>query len=238
MFCSKTATALAASFIAASSFAATDASRGTSVSHASRTSLISQARRNLVSLQILGISNRLSESVPGETASMNGTSAAAGVSLGMESMVSRRFSIETNLGVLRKKYDSTHHNGQTQDMIGDASVKLSTVRLAVLARYHFIPAISIGAGAYGSQFVGPAILTSASGVRSNESADGIYREDYGLTFGARGEIPVAANLSFIADARYYWGLRNLNSSVNPNDDPDLSIKTRDIEIAAGAGLRF
>ena len=232
---SHTVTLLAASLISISTFAATDSSRSETTT--SQTKLESSARKNLVTLQLLGVSSKLSETFQGQSASVSGNSAVAGISAGMESMISDQFSVEGNLAALQKKFDTFNFNGQSQKTNGDASMKVNTARLTGMGRYHIIPAISVGAGAYASQFVGPAKSTSETGEKSNESMDGIPRLDYGAAFGARGELPIASNVSFVVDARYFLGLRDLNNPTNPNGQ-DLSIKTRDIEVAAGAGIRF
>lgn len=240
---------LATSLASPSIYAATESGGSNpSMSSTSTTSQVSSetsARRNLFTLQLLGISSNisLSSSLPEDQgvsgASISGTSGFAGISAGMESMITEQFGIEGNVAAFQKKFDRFKNADGTSEKFGNSS-KLTTTRVSGMGRYHIIPPISVGAGIYTSQFVGPYRETNAKGEKSNGSfAEGfLSRLDYGATFGARGELPLTSSLSLVVDARYFLGLRNLVDARGEETPPDFDLKTRDIEVAAGLGLRF
>jgi hypothetical protein len=229
-----------AAFVSASAFAGMEinpnvgdssaSSAGTSTSRAKRPAKPASERNTIVTLETLSEASSYKGKVDDQSQSFSGNSVLAGLAASITSISDSGFGIEGRAGLLEKKFDTFSAGDQSAKGPGQSSVKLLTLRASGTARYYPVQYFSVGAGAYASEYIGDEQDTSEDGTHSSQSFTG-KRFDFGPEFSARGEIPIGANFSVVADARYYLGLANVSDSSD-------AAHTRDFELGMGAGFRF
>ncbi len=223
-------------------------SAGTSVSDVTSVPAPDAPKKIMISLELLSLSNSLAMEAKADAAgaapaaTLSGSDWLGGIALGGSTRITDRLGISADLAYLMKKYTDSESRGVTTPADGKESVQLRTLRASGMALAYLAPEFSIGGGPYVSEVVGDTRLTDAAGnvTHHSFSDSSMKRFDYGAVIGARGEFALSPSLTFVADARFYYGIANLlkKESLSGIDASRYSISTRDAELAAGIGYRF
>jgi hypothetical protein len=90
------------------------------------------------------------------------------------------------------------------------------LQVPILVRFTPIPFLSVGAGGYVGLGIGNVSITSGT----NASTSTTYQQqfltqfDWGLVASVQLDLPLSPEWSILADARYQFGLQDMNSTVN------------------------
>jgi hypothetical protein len=209
-----------------------------------------KARSTILTVEILGGTNSLgidASATSGSTSvqtsgTMSGASALQGFALGSTFKMTEGFGLGVDIALINKKFDKFSMGGQSSNTAG--SSKILTERATVLARFYPANGFSVGIGPYASYFSSASATDENGKSESNSLNDsGLNRWDYGMTVGARGEIPLSSRVELTIDARYYYGIANLFDqskiqSGNSSTNVTASAKTGDFQMGVGAGFLF
>jgi opacity protein-like surface antigen len=162
----------------------------------------------------------------GDSTTVDGkTSYGGGVTL--EQRFSPRLSLEEDLLYLNRSFSR-----KTADFFGtdvNSTVTSGYLHVPVMVRFRPIPILSLGAGGYYSRTISTWTV-SAEGFGSRTADYG--KDDFGYTVAAGAGVPMAKNLSVVADLRYSRSLTD--NARDSNDD----LKFSDIRFLAGIRFDF
>ena len=154
-----------------------------------------------------------------------GFSRGAGVSLAFH--ISERLDLETTILYLSRNFSKIEGSGLQTDY------SLALLQYPVLTRYWLSENFALGMGAYFSNGVGNLTLTQNSRPRIVGYNDILLTAwELGLTASAQYQWPLNANMSWVGQARFLFGLNNLDQTENG------SFYTRDLQLWCGLGFKL
>jgi hypothetical protein len=138
------------------------------------------------------------------------------------------FSYKSSLALINVEIDALYDKKKLSS--GTIDSTSNWLEIPVLARYVFFPFFNFGLGAYYSVGLGDV---SVAGVTENYQSAGMNRSDFGLLGSIQMELPIAPQMTLIADLRYNYGLVELEENTAA-----ASEKSRELQVMFGVSYEL